>query len=298
MAVRRRAAEHTVRYACLIQMFINPLSILKSMDGDVIMNNFDKIDASFEIQAQTQVNVDRRAEFSTKITSIIRFQINKSFGESLPRSIAFHSNGVPMQPLEITIEAATSSVNLVFSLLLPQAVILFHYETSTQTNSLEEKNTIDTKVMITKEERMINQIEKFILELNYKFFFKSCITDRHFRRQRLLVDNVLNDLVKRRLLHEGHDETSFLDVKWSIIIKTYVKFIPTAEDKERFHDDLSRHFNIEYEKYEANLKQSSLLPPNCELSIYGQNFIRQPHYQTFLTERKIIINYVQRVRLI
>ena len=207
--------------------------------------------------------------------------------------MAFHQNGVPIQPLEIEMEAAVSSVALVFSLLLPQAVALFNYEPSNQNNSVDEKTTVDTKTIINKEERTINQIEKFILELNYKFFYKSCITDRHFRRHRLLVDNALNDLVERRLLHEGHDETLFFEIRRSTISKTYLKFIPTAQDKQRFRDDLLRFSKIEYESYETIFKQSPLLPPNCDLSDYGQNFIRQPHYRMIITERKIIFNNVK-----
>ncbi len=38
MAIRRRSAEHTVRYACLIQMFTNGLKVLKSMDENLIKN--------------------------------------------------------------------------------------------------------------------------------------------------------------------------------------------------------------------------------------------------------------------
>ena len=201
--------------------------------------------------------------------------------------MAFHQNGLPNKPLEIGMEAAMSSVALVFSLLLPQAAFLFTYESSTQNNFLQEKTNIDTKMMVNKEDQTMNQIGKFIIELNYKFFYKSCITDRHFRRHRLLVDNVLNDLVKRRLLHEGHDETLFFD-KRSTITKTYLKFIPTAQDKERFRNDLLRSFDIEYEQYEALFKMSSLLPSNCELSVYGQNFICQPHYRMILTEGKSI----------
>ncbi len=206
--------------------------------------------------------------------------------------MAFHQNGVPIQPLEIEMEAAVSSVALVFSLLLPQAVFLFNYEPSNQNNSLDEKTTDDTKMMINKEQT-IKQIEKFIIELNYKFFYKSCITNHRFRRHRLLVDNVLNDLVERQLLHEGHGEKLFFTIKRSTINKTYLKFIPTAQDKQRFRDDLLSFSNIEYERYETIFKQSLLLPPNCELSDYGQNFIRQPDYRMTITERKIIFNNVQ-----
>lgn len=142
-------------------------------------------------------------------------------------------------------------------------------------------------MMTTKDGKTIRQIEKFILELNYKFFYKSCITERYFRRYRILVDNVLNDLVHRRLLHEGVDETSFLNIKRSSSIKTYLKFIPTVEDKQRFSDDLLRNFDIEYEHYVTIFKQSPLVPPNCDLTTYGRNFMNQSQYHVLMTERKI-----------
>ena len=221
-------------------------------------------------------------------------QIVQAFGESLPRSTAFHPNGVPIEPLEITMEATKSSVALVFSLLLPQAVTLFNYDPSHQNSSLGEKSTSDPKELTTKEERTGYQIEKFVLELNYKFFYKSCITDRYFRRHRLLVDSVLNDLVERRLLYEGHGETAFFDVKRSLMIKTYLKFIPADEDKQRFRDDLARFSNIEYENYEAIFKQAPLLPPQCELSAHGRSFISQPQYDAVMNEREIIASHLHR----
>lgn len=208
--------------------------------------------------------------------------------------MAFHSNGVPIQPLEVTIEAVESSIALVFSLLLPQAVLLFNYD-SKQNNSPEEKSIADTK-MSNKE--LVNEIEKFIFDLKCVFFYKSSITDRHFRRHRTVVDNVLSDLVKRRLLCEGYDETSFFNIKRSGKIKTYLKFIPTAHDQERFCNDLLQYFNMEYENYKAILKQSVLLPPNCELLDHGRNFICQPHYRMIITERKIILHIVQPLELI
>lgn len=57
MALRRRAAEHTVRYACLIQMFINAMSILKSMDDEIVTNSAGGIDKDFESQAKMRVNI-------------------------------------------------------------------------------------------------------------------------------------------------------------------------------------------------------------------------------------------------
>ena len=97
----------------------------------------------------------------------------------------------------------------------------------------------------------------------------------------------MNDLVQRQLLHEGEDQTSFLNIKRSSMIKTYLKFIPTAEDQRRFSNDISRSFDIEYENYVKIFKKSPLFPPNCELTNYSRNFICQPHYQMVMTESKI-----------
>ena len=58
------------------------------------------------------------------------------------------------------------------------------------------------------------------MEWNYEFFHKTCINDRYFRQKRLLVDDVLNDLVERRLLHEGNDKTTFFETRRSSSIKT------------------------------------------------------------------------------
>ena len=54
MAIRRRSAEHTVRYACLIQMFSNALQILNTMDANIVESG--NIDEEFEAQAKNKVN--------------------------------------------------------------------------------------------------------------------------------------------------------------------------------------------------------------------------------------------------
>ena len=56
MALRRCAAEHTVRYASLIQMFINALSVIKSIDDKIVCSSGDGNNESFEIEATKKVN--------------------------------------------------------------------------------------------------------------------------------------------------------------------------------------------------------------------------------------------------
>ncbi len=53
MAIRRRSAEHTARYACLIQMFTNALEILKVMDESLVKTG--QINLDFEMMAQNKV---------------------------------------------------------------------------------------------------------------------------------------------------------------------------------------------------------------------------------------------------
>ena len=57
MAIRRRAAEHTVRYACLIQIFVNALHVLKSMEDDTIKRCVGVISEAFEKEAISKVNI-------------------------------------------------------------------------------------------------------------------------------------------------------------------------------------------------------------------------------------------------
>lgn len=78
-AVRRRPAEHTVRYACLIQMLINALLVLKSMDVEVISNSAGGIDESFEIEANIQVNVHINRGHFARIILFISTLDNKVF---------------------------------------------------------------------------------------------------------------------------------------------------------------------------------------------------------------------------
>ena len=55
-------------------------------------------------------------------------KIKNTFGKALGRETAFHKNGVPILPLEVSLKAITCSSSLVFSLLLSQSVLFFNYE--------------------------------------------------------------------------------------------------------------------------------------------------------------------------
>ncbi|CAF3683640.1 unnamed protein product [Rotaria sp. Silwood1] len=164
--------------------------------------------------------------------------INNLFGTALERHKAFPQNGVPIQPLEVGIQAATSAVALVFSFLLPQAVLLFNYESFSENKLTEEAAIDDRNLKMTKQEMTVLRIEKLIMKLKCNFFFKSCITDRHFRDKRVLVGIVLNDFVERHLLHEGHDDAVFFDTGCASSIQTYLKYIPSANDEQRFRENL------------------------------------------------------------
>ena len=80
MAIRRRAAEHTVRYACLIQVFINALRVLKSMDDGTLKSCDGAIGEGFEKEAISKVILitirANSAVFSSKIfvldTALVR----------------------------------------------------------------------------------------------------------------------------------------------------------------------------------------------------------------------------------
>ena len=210
--------------------------------------------------------------------AISLLQIDKLFGLGLERRKAFHENGVPIRPLEVDIEATKSAVVLVFSLLLPQSVLLFNYRDDNDKSPIEELPIDSKKTTITKQEKVVFRIEKFIIQLSYNFFFKSDITDRHFRDKRLLVDQVLNDLVKRKFLYEGYDDTSFFDTGRASSIKTYVKYLPSDEDEKNFREYLMSLYNIHYDDYKKKIEDAPLLPPNCRLTSYARLFLRQPRY--------------------
>ena len=57
MALRRRSAEHVVRYACLIQTFMNAIQVLQSMKDDTSGLKDGAITEEFEIEARDKVNI-------------------------------------------------------------------------------------------------------------------------------------------------------------------------------------------------------------------------------------------------
>jgi hypothetical protein len=184
------------------------------------------------------------------------------------------------------LEVAKSAVALVFKLLLPQGIALFDYEWS-ENNQTEAVSFGIINRPMSKKEKFIFNIEKFIMELNYKFFHKSCITDHHFRdkEKRSFVDTVLNDLTTRRLLQRSIvDEPFFTTGRVSSII-TYLKFLPKADDEKRFRDILSSTYKIEYDDYKKKFQSAPLLPPSCKLTPCGLDAIRQPQYHAILNER-------------
>lgn len=206
------------------------------------------------------------------------------FGAPLERSNSLHQNGVPIDPLMVDIEAATSAIALVCSLLLPQAVLLFNYGNCCENDSGEQTTSNTETESLTKEEKMIHQIEKFILELKWKFFHKSCITDHSFRHKRALVDKVLNSLVQRRLLHKSEDKEPFFTTGRVSTVNTYLKFLPTPDDEERFRYILLNSYQIKYDEYKRIFSDSPLLPPSAELTSYGSDLFYRPPYQTMINE--------------
>jgi hypothetical protein len=143
-----------------------------------------KILEGFETEAKHQVNIHLDEKLYLFFHYNFPFQIMDLFGPQLERENSYYDNGVPIQPLQVDIKAATSAVALIFNLLLPQAVVLYNYE-GVGENKLVNFVLNDVHMANTKEEKTILQIEKYIIQLKLKFFHKSCITDRHFRDQRV-----------------------------------------------------------------------------------------------------------------
>ena len=57
LALRRRGAEHVVRYACLIQIFMNAIKVLQLIVNETRNFADGAITEEFEIEATAQVNV-------------------------------------------------------------------------------------------------------------------------------------------------------------------------------------------------------------------------------------------------
>ena len=206
------------------------------------------------------------------------------FGAPLERSNSLHQNGVPIEPLKVDIEAATSAIALVCSLLLPQAVSLFNYESCCGNDSAEQTMSNAVTDAMTKEQKTLREIEKFILKFKFKFFHKSCITDHHFRDKRALVDTALINLAQHRLLHKSQDKKPFYATGRVSSVITYLKFLPTPDDEERFRDILLKSYRMDYDEYKRIFADSPLLPPNGELTSYGSDLINRPPYQTIIDE--------------
>ena len=185
-----------------------------------------------------------------------------------------------MKPLMVEIEATTSAIALVCLLLLPQAALLFNYGNGCENDSGEQTISNTANEPSTKEENLIRQIETFILEFKFKFFHKSCITDHHFRGKRPLVDTVLTSLVERRLLLKSEDKKPFFTTGRVSTVNTYLKFLPTPDDEERFRHVLFEPYKINYNEYKRIFFDSPLLPPSGELTSYGSDLIHRPPYQT------------------
>lgn len=137
---------------------------------------------------------------------------------------------------------------------------MFNYNTDDERTMHEHQMFDEKNTHISKEKQCSLKIEKFIMNLEYCFFYKSCITHHHFRYKRALVDQTLDDLVSRQLLYSGDESNLFFETKRLSAVKTYLKFLPNTNDEQRFRNDLLQLYNIKYEDYVNKFKQSLLLP--------------------------------------
>ena len=185
---------------------------------------------------------------------------------------------MPVNSLEISMHAVQSAVVLVCALLLPQAALLFDYQ-GHDNHGPEQAPPSGASRTMTKQEKLFFQIQLFILNIKFKFFHKSCITDHHFRDKRALVDSALNDLVLHRLLHQAPIEKPFFSSRRVSAVKTYLKYLPTAAEEASFRDSLCNHFNIDYDEYRETFVHAQLLPSTCKLTPHGYDFVRQSQYE-------------------
>ncbi|CAF1394206.1 unnamed protein product [Didymodactylos carnosus] len=128
MAIRRRSAEHVVRYACLIQMFLNSLFVLKSMNDNIIKDNNGGLNEAFEIEA--------------------KHKIKNAFGTALAREEAFHQNGVPIDPLEIFEDAPILPPNCHLTSYDAQFIRKPQYESIINQKNNDDSNTSDADVNV------------------------------------------------------------------------------------------------------------------------------------------------------
>ena len=159
LALRRRSAEHTVRYSCLIQLFLNATTILNAMSRDVIKLSDGTLTEEFEVEAKKIVKIRFKKLFTFPIHILL--QIKSLFGASLERSKLFTPNGVPIEPLMVSFEAATSAAALVFNILLPQAVLLFNYENCYE-NKLHESLVFSDTNNMSKNRRNLLKLKRLL----------------------------------------------------------------------------------------------------------------------------------------
>ena len=119
-------------------------------------------------------------------------------------------------------------------------------------------------------------------EFNYKYFFKFCITEHHFRDKRLLLDNALSDMVKRKLLHVGHRNKASFEIGRLSAVNIYMKYIPMLDDRQRFQYDLLNLYGVYDNDYVKQFQCAPLLPTACHLTSYGLEFLRQSYYSNIL----------------
>ena len=159
--------------------------------------------------------------------------------------------------------------------------MLFNYENDNQNKANEEVDVKETKSK-NKQQRLIIKMEKYIINLDYKCFFKSCITEHHFRDKRLLLNNVLSDMVERKLLHVGHGNKASFETGKLSAVNTYMKYIPTLDDRQRFQYNLLNVYGIHDDDYVKQFQCAPLLPTVFHLTSYGFEFLRQSHYSNIL----------------
>ena len=103
----------------------------------------------------------------------------------MERKNSFHENGVPIQPLEVGLQAARSAVVLVFSLVLPQTALVFNYEPGVNDEACEEAALDQNKMKMEKRQALMMKIEKFIMNLNY------VVSIKHASQIAIFVINVM-----------------------------------------------------------------------------------------------------------
>ncbi|CAF1298880.1 unnamed protein product [Rotaria sordida] len=91
-------------------------------------------------------------------------------------------------------------------------------------------------------------------------------------------------MVKRKLLHVGHQNKPFFETGRLSTVNTYLKYIPTPDDQQRFQDDLFSLYGVHYEDYVKQFQRAPLLPSACHLTNYDLQFLRQPQYSNIIDD--------------